>query len=505
MKNKTIYSCIFVGIIVALFFGFYFGMYLPKKARMAEQQKQQEEQQAGQETSEIPNPDKAEDIRKFNEEIKRIEALHKSEALQKFEEKIKQDYRAVIYNKSYDYYKENNVAASVGRYKIEINRTGDAWKGTDATTFSIFKDGQMTSTHDSLDIIKTVGNLKFNDVDYFLLQSYSGGAHCCFNWQAITHENDVLSLGKRMELLHSGELMQNYYYFEKDGQLYFLMYDSSFAEFHTSFSGSVFFPVFYMIDTKSANFVPASSEFKEYYQQLAIDMDEEIEKSKMNVIAKIDFKSGIAAPTDPIFSSLTHQLIIRLLSDSDVEVAKKEFVDDCNFFFKSGMIEGKKAVDVANEVISKISSPNMEIDGTNLSYNQVMGTESGKKRLNERDGTGYEGKIIKWQARISAYFSQITGIKFCVIDKDHQTKDIWEPCDWFWASSWETMDADDIKVNPSWDGHWVDYILNYYKVPFDKNAHFYDEIYTVTGKITGLDCGVYSKCVPYIDIISITK
>ncbi|HAB53092.1 MAG TPA: hypothetical protein DCE80_13150 [Ignavibacteriales bacterium] len=51
MKNKIIYGCIFVGIIITLSVGFYFGMYLPKKARIAEQQKQ--EQKAEQEKATI--------------------------------------------------------------------------------------------------------------------------------------------------------------------------------------------------------------------------------------------------------------------------------------------------------------------------------------------------------------------------------------------------------------------------------------------------------------------
>lgn len=308
MKKKIIYSCIFVGIIVTLSIVFYFGMYLPKKARIAEQQKQ--------ETLVAP----------------------------KFEESIRKDYKEVVYSKLGD--KSDNEDILIGEYKLEINNS-------EKNTFSIFKDNELVSIHGSLDAITEVGSLKLNNTDYYLLQSYSGGAHCCFAWQTVTNENGALHIGEKVDLLHTGEQLGKYY-FEKDGQLYFLMYDSSLTEFHTSFASSVFFPVFYRIDAKSANFVPVNNEFEKNYRQLAVDMDEKIEINKLNFKTKIDF--GLAntdSSTDAIFSSLTYGLIIHILANQDIETAKKEFVDGCNFFFKDGIIEGEKAEDVADEIVSK--------------------------------------------------------------------------------------------------------------------------------------------------------
>jgi hypothetical protein len=117
----------------------------------------------------------------------------------------------------------------------------------------------------------------------------------------------------------------------------------------------------------------------------------------------------------------------------------------------------------------------------------------------------YDGQMIKWQGKISSYYSQISGIKFCVFDNAHADIDINTPCDWFWAESEETMRADDMAVNPNWDGKWVNYILKYYKVRFDPNSPFYNNLYTITGTVDGIDCGVDSKCVPNIKIINITK
>jgi hypothetical protein len=159
-------------------------------------------------------------------------------------------------------------------------------------------------------------------------------------------------------------------------------------------------------------------------------------------------------------------------------------------------------------ILLYIKKDEKEVGGgniSNISYNQVIDSKIGQDVSSDLYGTKLDGNIIEWRAKISAYYSQITGIKFCVIDDIHQDVDIEEPCDFFWAFSEEIMDANDLEKNPEWDGSWVPYVLNYYKVPFDKDSRYYDEIYTIKGSINGLDCGINDKCVPNIDILSIEK
>lgn len=149
---------------------------------------------------------------------------------------------------------------------------------------------------------------------------------------------------------------------------------------------------------------------------------------------------------------------------------------------------------------------NYNNDLLDIKYDQVVNSKLDQITLTGKcEKTKYDGKEIEWQGKISAHYSQITGIKFCVVDEDHQAVDIHKPCDWFWASSDDVMGADDPKINPGWDGYWVKYILNYYKVSFDESKPYYNDIYTIKGVINGLDDGVESNCVPNIDIISITK
>ncbi len=140
-----------------------------------------------------------------------------------------------------------------------------------------------------------------------------------------------------------------------------------------------------------------------------------------------------------------------------------------------------------------------------LTYNDVVKSMEKCGALNGFCETKYQGNEIEWQGKISAYHSQITGIKFCVIDDEHQDVNINKPCDMFWAFADELMDADIIAINPSWDGQWVKYILNYYNVPFDENSDYYNDVYTVNGTINGIDCAPTDKCSPDIEIINIIK
>lgn len=166
-----------------------------------------------------------------------------------------------------------------------------------------------------------------------------------------------------------------------------------------------------------------------------------------------------------------------------------------------GESSGCRIEDLANkDIISALQKTVPQLD-----YNQVLNSKIEPERSPTLHASKFDGSVVEWQGKISAHYSQITGIKFCVIDEEHQNIDIDEPCDWFWAFSHDLMDANDFEVNPNWDGKWVNYILNYYKVPFDKDVRFYDDIYTIQGKVNGIDCGADDKCVPDIDIISITK
>lgn len=170
-----------------------------------------------------------------------------------------------------------------------------------------------------------------------------------------------------------------------------------------------------------------------------------------------------------------------------------------------GSISGCGVDDLTNQEILEIVEKTSTTNNKNLIYNDVIKSKIGTTDNKDYYQSAYNGAVIEWRGKISAYYSQITGIKFCIIDDYHQEVDINNPCDWFWAFADELIGADDLTKNPNWDGKWVNYILNYYEVPFDKNSLFYNDVYTIRGKINGIDCAIGNKCVPDIEIINITK
>lgn len=72
---------------------------------------------------------------------------------------------------------------------------------------------------------------------------------------------------------------------------------------------------------------------------------------------------------------------------------------------------------------------------SDLTYNELLSYKLEPSNTPGYYKTGQEGKIIEWSAKISKHYSQITGIKFCVLDNNHQNVDITKPCDMFWAFS----------------------------------------------------------------------
>jgi len=139
-------------------------------------------------------------------------------------------------------------------------------------------------------------------------------------------------------------------------------------------------------------------------------------------------------------------------------------------------------------------------DNQSLGYNEVLNSGAVNDNSYGYYESDYKEEKIKWLGKISQYYSNINGIKFCIIDDEHKSVDATQPCDWFWAFAKELMSADDASVNPNWDGSWVDYTLNYYGA---RNEDPINQIYEVEGSINGIDCGVHGRCAVDIEIIGI--
>ena len=271
------------------------------------------------------------------------------QANRKFEDSIKNDYTEIVYGEGVDYYSdfEKVQTISTGEYELKINNPkgdffGDGGKGF----LSIYKNGKFDRKLDYKWSIVEVDNFKFNKAEYFLLNRYSGGAGMHKN-QFIINKYSALQVGKEFYAMRS-EVKET---FEKDGQVYLLVAYTGLE--YDLLGGRNWFPIFYRIDSQSANFILSNNEFSKYYQQLAIDIDSAIR------VAKKDSVSGLEADKEgPIYSALAYRLLIRILAGENIETAKKEFVDDGKHFFKDGKIDkaGTTAEASADHIIERITS-----------------------------------------------------------------------------------------------------------------------------------------------------
>lgn len=130
-----------------------------------------------------------------------------------------------------------------------------------------------------------------------------------------------------------------------------------------------------------------------------------------------------------------------------------------------------------------------------LTYSDVID----KGALTTEKESIYNGREIKWQGKIANY-SQISGVKFCIVDEEHINPDIHSACEWFWVYPEEEYDA-----RSDWDGNWVKAVFkNYSNVDYDKIISEQDT-FLITGVIDGIDDGVdwLSRPVPNIKLTKI--
>ena len=151
---------------------------------------------------------------------------------------------------------------------------------------------------------------------------------------------------------------------------------------------------------------------------------------------------------------------------------------------------------------SNISENKESTSTSTLSYADVVNKDSLFDK-NEVDGsikTPYVGKIIQWQAKIARSLTQRDGIKFCVIDDEHQNIDSKGNCDWFWLSDKNLGTRDDPNFFNSAD--WFDYIFKTYSDINPQKIDWGKDTFLVTGEVEGVD-GVFDKPIPLIIVSKI--
>jgi len=116
---------------------------------------------------------------------------------------------------------------------------------------------------------------------------------------------------------------------------------------------------------------------------------------------------------------------------------------------------------------------------SDLTYNQVVNLKD--KSIKQE---------IIWYGKVATDLSQIDGIKFWIIDKEHTNKE-----KWFWS-----YDEDTQQLPQEASGNWVNYTLNKYVGISDHNE---DTIFEIKGEVINIDCDVAEYCVPNVRLSEI--
>lgn len=229
-----------------------------------------------------------------------------------------------------------------GKEKIEFTFIPDPYR-KEADENVIFEDGIVirTTNKETNKIVQQqevsyrllgLSKLNFNNIDYYITEEYTGGAHCCNEQRVIICKNDKFSIGSVVDFGSNSGLGD---FFIKKNQIYFTKSDGRFDYFNLSYaqSGGMEFLAFYKLDTNSNKFVVASKEFPDYYSELAKQQNDWIIKLK-NYPPSF-FNRAEEFWYYPIIKRLTASY----LSGENKEIYKKQFIEDMNYFIDDSFVE----------------------------------------------------------------------------------------------------------------------------------------------------------------------
>ncbi|MDP3043139.1 MAG: hypothetical protein Q8N21_01940 [bacterium] len=151
-------------------------------------------------------------------------------------------------------------------------------------------------------------------------------------------------------------------------------------------------------------------------------------------------------------------------------------------------------------------SENKELtSASTLSYTDVINEEPllNKNEIGGSTKNPYAGEIIQWQAKIASSLTQRDGIKFCIIDDEHQNVDSNGNCDWFWLLDKNLGTKDGPNFFNSAD--WFDYIFKNYSDINPQKIDWGKDTFLITGVLEDIDLDVADRPVPNIEVIKIEK
>jgi len=123
-----------------------------------------------------------------------------------------------------------------------------------------------------------------------------------------------------------------------------------------------------------------------------------------------------------------------------------------------------------------------------------------------------QGVTVQWQAKIASRYSQIDGIKFCIVDDKHPKEKVdgYKDCDWFWLIPENLATEASPEYQVGWDGSWPNYMFKTYSTINPSEVDWDNDIFLITGKIDrpySVDFGVdyLNRPIPVVVAIKIER
>lgn len=173
-----------------------------------------------------------------------------------------------------------NREISSGKVKVSVSYDGKNNQGLNEENnvrYTLYYDGQekvreTTSTF-------TVGNVSLQDLDSngtpeVIVETYSGGAHCCTEHTVYTWRGNTFTSAKLGPSDGNGGAFKD---LNGDGRMEFVTYDNSFLYTFDAYAGS--FPPSVILSYRNGNFEDVTRQYPQYLRGIAWQMYQTIEQN----------------------------------------------------------------------------------------------------------------------------------------------------------------------------------------------------------------------------------
>lgn len=243
-------------------------------------------------------------------------------------------------------------------YEFDFENVANYSEGSGGAIVNIKKDGEVVLKRE-LGMLMNVAYVESSPTSYFVIETFTGGSHCCFEVLPIIITEKTVSFSEEGESelgdlsIINNKNTNNPRLFLKNDGLYFMFYDNRFAYFYTDFSNSegMFLPVVYNINKKTGVIRSATSEFTAEYKKMVSTLDiamskiRKYDKEKIAMVFKNYESVEYAQPP----------VVLRIFAMSkitdNIDEALVKFKEDLSFFLGN---DTKKVIEMAGGVYNQL-------------------------------------------------------------------------------------------------------------------------------------------------------